>query len=200
MKIIISEKQLRILEDLEVKPSKSAVKHICDSEKFCRKQGPITFGQFKSLLKASRSKHFINNVGEGGYKALLRLFPWFFPQIAIAGFIGSSLRALNKIIRPTLLSTSNYKKWWAKVITKSLDVSEGELSISDPISKIFFISDGLLTMLSEKHKIEFSDYISELAANKPDDEPVPDFFVENELRKWVNNKFLLDPPLELKNI
>jgi hypothetical protein len=34
----------------------------------------------------------------------------------------------------------------------------------------------------------------------PDDEPVPEFFVENELRNWVNKRFLLDPPLEPKGI
>jgi hypothetical protein len=32
----------------------------------------------------------------------------------------------------------------------------------------------------------------------PDDEPVPEFFVENELRHWLNDKFLLNPPLPSK--
>jgi hypothetical protein len=32
----------------------------------------------------------------------------------------------------------------------------------------------------------------------PDNQEVPEFFVENELRKWLNDKFLLDPPLEVK--
>ena len=31
-----------------------------------------------------------------------------------------------------------------------------------------------------------------------DSDIVPDFFVENELRRWVNEKFLLDPPLPPK--
>jgi len=34
----------------------------------------------------------------------------------------------------------------------------------------------------------------------PDDKPVPEFFVENELRNWVNQRFLLDPPLEPKTL
>jgi hypothetical protein len=32
--------------------------------------------------------------------------------------------------------------------------------------------------------------------NKEDD--VPDFYVENELRNWVNKKYQLDPPLPPK--
>ena len=37
-----------------------------------------------------------------------------------------------------------------------------------------------------------------MADEKPDDEEVPEYFVENELRNWVNDKFLLDPPLPPK--
>jgi hypothetical protein len=34
----------------------------------------------------------------------------------------------------------------------------------------------------------------------PDDQEVPEYFVENELRHWVNEKFLLDPPLPPKQV
>jgi hypothetical protein len=37
-----------------------------------------------------------------------------------------------------------------------------------------------------------------LASEKSEDEEVPEYFVENELRHWVNDKFLLDPPLPPK--
>jgi len=75
---------------------------------------------------------------------------------------------------------------------------EGDLNPEDPFSKIFFISDGLMNMLDEENKVKFARYIAELASEKPDEEPVPEFFVENELRNWVNQRFLLDPPLQLK--
>ena len=114
------------------------------------------------------------------------------------GFVGSSMRALNKIFRPTLTETQSYKTWWGKAIMKSFNLAEGELSIEDPLSRIFFISDGLMTMMDDKYKLKFANYISDLADSKPDEEEVPDFFVENELRDWVNNKFLIDPPLPPK--
>ena len=184
----------------EINPSHTAVNNICKAEKFCKAQGKITFGQLRAIVKSAKSEKLWKDVGQGGFKALIRLIPWFLPQVAIAGFIGSSMRALNKIFRPTLTETDSYKTWWGKAIMKSFDLSEGELNIEDPLSRVFFISDGLMTMMDDKYKLKFANHIAELADSMPDDEEVPDFFVENELRKWANNKFLLDPPLPQKTI
>jgi len=182
----------------DITPSEDAVKNICDSEKFCSAQGQITFGQLKAIVESSTSNRLLQHVGEGGFKATLRLLPWFLPQLAIAGFVASSIRAVNKILRPALEETENYKTWWGRVVLKSFNLSEGELGLSDPLSRVFFISDGLMTMLNDKYKVKFARYISEIASEKPDDEPVPEFFVENELRHWLNDKFLLNPPLPSK--
>ena len=184
----------------DIKPSDEAVKNICDSEKFCSAQGQITFGQLKAIVENSSSNRLLQHVGEGGFKATLRLLPWFLPQLAIAGFVASSIRAVNKILRPALEETENYKTWWGRVVLKSFNLSEGELGLSDPLSRVFFISDGLMTMLNDKYKVKFARYIAEIASEMPDDEPVPEFFVENELRHWLNDKFLLNPPLPSKVI
>jgi hypothetical protein len=196
MKIIITEEQNQILnlivEIENINPSRSAVKNICDSEKFCNAQGEITFGQLRALVESTTRKRMFQHVGEGGFKATIRMIPWFIPQLIIAGAIGSAARAINKIIRPTLEETTNYKTWWGKSVMKAFDLIEGELGISDPLSKIFFISDGLMTMMDNKYKVKF-------ASDQPDDKVVPEYFVENELRKWVNDKFLLDPPLPPKS-
>ena len=188
----------RYINETEINPSDSAVKNICDSERFCSAQGKITFGQLKALVESGSRKRIFKNVGEGGYKATLRLLPWFIPQLAFAGFTGSIIRAVNKILRPTLQETTNYKTWWGKVIMRSFDLAEGELNLKDPLTSIFFISDGLLTLMDDKYKIRFARYIAELASEMPDDQEVPEFFVENELRHWLNEKFLLDPPLQPK--
>ena len=183
----------------EIEPSSMAIKNICDAKKFCKAQGKITFGQLKELVENAKSNRLFLHVGEGGYKATLRLLPWFFPQLAIAGFTGSLMRAFNKVFRPGLEETTGYKTWWGKTIMKVFDLVEGELGISDPLSRIFFISDGLMTMLDDKLKVKFARYIAEIASEKPNNEEVPEFFVENELRYWLNEKFLLDPPLSPKN-
>ena len=182
-----------------VSPSSIVKNNVCEREKFCNAQGKITFGQLAGLIKSAKSKKIRNEVGEGVYKSLIRLLPWFIPQIAIASFFGSGLRAVNKIIKPALETTTGYKSWWGKTIMNLLSYAEGELPITDPLSKIFFISDGLLELMGEKHKVKFARYIAELASSKNDNEVVPEYFVENELRDWINQKFLIDPPLKPKN-
>jgi len=192
----LSDDKVDIKEDIE--PSEKAIKSICDSKKFCSAQGKITFGQLRELVESAKTRRLQLHIGEGGYKAFLRLLPWFIPQLALAGFTGSLIRAANKILKPTLEETTNYKTWWGKLTMKLFNLVEGELGVNDPLSRIFFISDGLLTMLDDKQKVKFARYIAEVASEKPDDEEVPEFFVENELRKWLNEKFLLDPPLQSK--
>lgn len=196
LKSIFKKLKNKLTED--VKPSSSAIQTICDSEKFCSAQGKITFGQLKALVESATNKRLFKHVGEGGFKATLRLLPWFIPQLAVAGFVTSSVRAINKILKPALTETESYKTWWAKAVLKVFDLSEGELNLDDPLSQVFFMTDGLMNMLSDKYKIQFARHVAEVASSMADDEEVPEFFVENELRSWLNERFLLDPPLEPK--
>lgn len=195
---ILRKNLIQIIEDVEIKPSSVALDNVCSTKKICDEQGEITFGQLRELVESGRIRRIATHVGEGGYKAMLRLIPWFIPQLALLGFGATWVRVMNKLFRPTLEETQNYKTWWGKTILKVFDLVEGELNASDPLSKIFFISDGLMTMLDDKYKVKFAHYISEVANEMPDNEIVPDYFVENELRNWVNKKFFLDPPLPPK--
>ena len=188
---IVRENLIRYINESEIKPSESVVRNICDSEKFCSAQGKITFGQLRALVETATKKRLYKHIGEGGYKATLRLLPWFLPQLSIAGFTGSIIRAANKILRPTLEETTNYKTWWGKTIMRSFDLAEGELGLTDPLTKIFFISDGLMTMLDDKLKVKFARYIAEVASEKPDDEEVPEYFVENELMQQLERRLHL---------
>ena len=200
MKYLINELQYKTLigEDDHVEPSRTAIKNICDSEKFCKAQGKITFGQLKALVQEASKHRLYRHVGEGGIKATIRLIPFFLPQLMIPGLVAGVARAINKILKPSLTETENYKTFWGKAILNSFKVAEGEINFDDPFSKIFFISDGLMTMMNDKYKIKFARHIADLADSMPDDKEVPDYFVENELRKWVNDKFLLDPPIPSK--
>jgi hypothetical protein len=198
LKSVMSKIKNKLNEDIT--PSHTAVKNICDSEKFCSAQGKITFGQLRALVDSATNKRLYKHIGEGGFKATLRLLPWFIPQLAVAGFVASSIRAVNKILKPALTETESYKTWWGKAVLKAFDLTEGELNLNDPLFEIFFISDGLMTMMDDKYKVKFARHIAELASSMQDDQDVPEFFVENELRNWINDKFLLDPPLQPKTI
>jgi hypothetical protein len=187
-------------EELEIEPSTRVVNSICDAEKFCKAQGPITFGQLRTIVESAIKERLGKHIGEGGFKAILRLIPWFLPQLALAGMSAAVLRAINKILKPTLTETQSYKTWWGKTVLKMMEAAEGDLPLSDPFTRTFFISDGLMTLMDEENKVKFARYIAELTSTKPDNEPVPDLFVENELRSWINKRFLLDPPLEPKMV
>ena len=187
-------------DDKTVKVSGNVVKSICDAKKFCNAQGPITFGQLRSIVKAAKNKRLAKHIGEGGFKAFIRLMPWFIPQIALAGMFTSAMRAANKLFGPTLKETPSYKSWWAKAIMKMFSFAEGDINPTDPFSQIFFISDGLMNLMNNENTLKFAYHISEIASTQPDDEPVPEFFVENELRSWINQRFLLDPPLQPKRL
>ena len=184
----------------DVNVSSKVIKSICEYKKFCSAQGPITFGQLKSIVDSAKNKRLAKHIGEGGFKAFIRLMPWFIPQIAVAGMFTSAMRAANKLFGPTLKETPSYKSWWAKAIMKMFSFAEGDINPTDPFSQIFFISDGLMNLMNSENKLKFAYHISEIASTQPDDEPVPEFFVENELRSWINQRFLLDPPLQPKRL
>jgi hypothetical protein len=186
--------------EIEIEPSDRVIKSICDSKKFCDAQGPITFGQLKALVESATSKRLMLHVGEGGFKAVLRLLSLFVPQVAVPGLVGGAIRAFNKLFRPTITETDNYKTWWGKTILKIFNLAEGDLNPTDPFSKIFFISDGLMNLMNEENKVKFARHIVNLVSKMPDDQSVPEFFVENELRNWINQRFLLDPPLQTKTV
>ena len=186
------------LGNIIINPSESVIKNINDSEKFLKDQGSITFEELELLIKKSKNKRLLQHISEGTYKATLRLIPLFIPKIAIFGFTGSIIRASNKIFRPTLEDTRSYKKWWGKITIKLFNIVEGELNINDPLFRVFFISDGLMTMINNQDRIKFARHLLNVLKLETKDKKVPDFYVENELRNWVNKKYLLDPPLPPK--
>ena len=186
-----------------VAPSSDVTDNICKVKGFCEAQGPITFGQLKSLVEEATKKRIAADMGRGVFKTLWRLVPFFIPQILLAAVGVTATRAINKIITPALKDTKGYKSWWGKVVLKAMDIAEGDYIPDvalgdDPLSKIFFISDGLLEMIRDKYKLKFARYVADYASTRPDNEPVPEWFVENLLRDYLNQKFLLDPPMEPK--
>ena len=186
-----------------VAPSKEVTNNICKVKGFCKAQGPITFGQLRELVKAASSQRLKTDMGRGTFRELWRIVPFFIPQVLLAAVGAELARVINKIISPALKDAGSYKSWWGQVVMKTMNVAEGTAFPNmvlgdDPLTKVFFISDGLLHMINDKYKLKFAKYVADVAASKPDDEPVPDWFVENLLRDYLNQKFLLDPPLPVK--
>ena len=187
-----------------VAPSNEVTDNICSVEGICEEQGPITFGQLKSLVEEATSKRIMGDMGRGVFKTLWRIIPFFIPQVLLASVGITVTRAINKIVTPALKDTKGYKSWWGKVVLKAMDVAEGDyipdVAIGDdPLSKIFFISDGLFQMITDKYKLKFARYVAEIASTMGEKEPVPEWFVDNLLRDYLNQKFLLNPPLQSRD-
>ena len=190
-------------EDMYVSPTKGIESNICNTEGFCQEQGPITFGQLKALIDTATNKRLGSDIARGGFKTIWRLVPFFLPQLLLVSAGVTITRAINKIITPALKDTRGHKSWWGKAVLKAMDIAEGDYIPDkalgdDPLSKIFFISDGLLSMLKDKYKLKFARYVSAVADSKPDNEIVPEWFVDDLLRDYLNQKFLLDPPLQTR--
>ena len=143
-------------------------------------------------------------MGRGVFKTLWRVIPFFIPQVLLAAVGITVTRAINKIITPALKDTRGYKSWWGKAVLKAMDIAEGDyipdVAIGDdPLSKIFFISDGLLQMIRDKYKLKFARYVAEVAASEPDDKPVPEWFVENLIKRLPKSKVFIGPTTPNKN-
>jgi len=182
----------------------------------------LTFGVLKAfhhdILKFKEHREYLN----AAYKFLhrmipLALAPMFFPIWVISQFLGFT-RAVNKIIIPVMrmkrvrsgieqdkkasekIENDNYITWIQKIIIKALDAAEGDIKrfSDDWFYKAFAVEKGLLKMVDHDVLLKFAYELSIKMDKKPDYEPVPPYYVENELRKYLNREFNLDPKLSLK--
>ena len=163
----------------------------------------FTFGILNAIYLDSIELHRNYELRKGGVKALIRAIPMAFSPISVlASYIGMAFggsRAVNKILKPILENPSrNYPDFLKKLISKSMSVVEGEIGGTDPIKNAFVVSDGLVDMLNQDVIYDFTIYLSGKMSKEDSDSIVPDYYIENELRKYLNNKFNLNPELSMK--
>lgn len=60
------------------------------------------------------------------------------------------------------------------------------------------ISDDIIKMLNENTVYNFSLYLSDKMSKEDNDKEVPDYYIETELRKYLNVTYKLNPPLSTK--
>jgi len=166
----------------------------------------LTFGILKSLFHDAIKYKKKRELTKGTYKFIHRIVPLAlagisFPLWVVSQILGGS-RAFNKILIPILkLKQSNYKNFLVNIITKTMDLMEGDIKMflgDDWFYKVFMVDWGLIKMIRKEHLIKFAEEIAEKMEEKSDDEIVPLYYIENELRTYLNNKFELEPPLPLK--
>jgi hypothetical protein len=173
--------------------------------KYLQRSGKnITFGLLKAIFLDAQEAKKRTDVKIGIIKAAHRVLPMalapFFPIIAIVGYILGTSRAFNKVIAPILADPGNdYPEFLNKLITNTMKVAEGEIvPIKDRFTRAFVVSDGIVDIIKPDILREFALYISNKMNEKNPDETVPDNYIENELKKYLNRRYDIDPEIPLK--
>ena len=164
----------------------------------------LTFGLlhaiYKDCIKAKRTF----DLKSGSVKMMVRITPIILGPIStIMWIIGTALgatRAVNKILNPILTEPGyDYPEFLKKLISSAVSVAEGEINGDDPIKRAFVVSDGLVDMLDGKVVSDFTHFLCEKMSKEESDQIVPDYYIENELRDYLNKTFKLEPGLDKKD-
>ena len=174
---------------------------------YLRKNGKkFTFGVLKNIFKDAVEYKKKRELIKGTYKMLHRAIPMLlafisFPIWLLGNILGAS-RALNKIIKPLLKNPEkNYNTFLIKVIKGSMAVMEGEIKYvmgNDWFYDAFVMKDDLKNMVRKDVLRIFAIELANKMEKEDDDKVVPHHYVENELKKFLNDKFNINPPMELK--
>lgn len=175
--------------------------HLAD---YLKSQGKeIKFGMLRSLFLDAQTAKKRTDLKVGIVKALHRVIPMalapFYPIAAVLGIILGSTRAFNKILAPILQdSSSTYEGFLRQLIDGSMKVAEGEIPVKDRFTRAFVVSDKLVAAIRPEVLQKFSNYLSTKMSQENPDTIVPDHYVENELKQFLNQNFDVNPPIPLK--
>lgn len=164
----------------------------------------FTFGMLNALFHDARDAKRRTDIKLGVIKAIHRIIPMalapFYPVIAIAGYILGSSRAFNKVIAPILSEPGNdYPSFLKKVIDASMRVAEGDFTgEKDRFTRSFVVSDRLVEAIKPEVLQKFSLFLSGKMSSENSDSTVPDNYIENELKSYLNEHFGIDPQIPLK--
>jgi hypothetical protein len=164
----------------------------------------FTFGMLNSLFVDATDAKRKTDIRVGILKAVHRILPMalapFFPILAIVGYILGTSRAFNKIIAPILADPGkDYPDFLNKLVINSMKIAEGEIiQVKDRFSRAFVVSDNITEAIREEVLREFALYLSKKMERQDPDTEVPDFYIENELKKYLNRKFDIYPEIPIR--
>lgn len=163
----------------------------------------VKFGMLLALFKDAQVAKRRTDIKVGIIKGLHRIIPMalapFYPIFAVLGIVFGSTRAINKILTPVLQnSSSSYEGFLKQLIDTSIKVAEGEMQFKDRFTRAFVVSDKLVSAIKPEVLQEFSKQLSEKMSLEDPDKEVPEHYIENELKKFLNKNFDVDPEIPLK--
>lgn len=164
----------------------------------------FTFGMLHSLFLDAQEAKKSTDLKTGIVKAAHRVIPMilapFFPILAIVGYILGTSRAFNKVIAPILADPgSDYPSFLNKLVTSTMKIAEGEIiPTKDRFSRAFVVSDNLVDAIKEEVLRDFASYLSTKMSRKNPDEEVPEHYIENQLKRYLNVRFDVEPEIPLR--
>ena len=165
----------------------------------------FTFGMLNALFKDAREAKLKTEIKVGVIKAVHRFVPMlmapFFPILAIFGYVLGTSRAFNKVVAPILADPGHdYPDFLKKVINATMRVAEGDLTTEkDRFTRAFVVSDRLVEAIKPEVLQRFSLELSNKMANMDSNMEVPEHYIENELKDYLNRNFEINPEIPLKN-
>jgi hypothetical protein len=169
------------------------------------KGSEFTFGILRAIFKDAKEAKLAMDTKKAFWQSLPRAIPLalapFFPILAVVGLVFGTSRLANKFLKPILAdidSDSRYLDFLNTTIQTVMKVPEGEVAVKDRFSRAFVVSDRLIEALKPEVIDDFTRMLSRKMALQPDDAPVPDHYVENELKQYINDRFDVDPEIPLK--
>lgn len=176
------------------------------SEHFRKTGKKFTFGVLKNIFEDAveykKRREFI----KGTYKMIHRAIPMAlsfisFPIWLIGNILGGS-RAINKILRPMLKNPEkNYNSFLIKFLKGIMAFMEGEVKYvmgDDWFYDAFVMEDKLIKMIRKDVLRLFAVELANKMEKESDDKVVPHHYIENELKKYLNEKFDINPPMKFK--
>ena len=163
----------------------------------------FTFGLLNAIFKDALASKKRVELETGAIKMVHRLLPMalapFFPILAIVGYILGTSRAFNKIMTPILGDPgTEYSGFLKKVIDGSMKIAEGEINVKDRFTRAFVVNDRLIDAIKPDVLHQFSLELSKKMSEENPDKEVPEYYIENELKTYLNNNFEIDPSIPLK--
>lgn len=173
---------------------------------YLKKNGEtFTFGMLNAIFKDAINAHKIANIKRGIHQILPSTLPLFlipyFPILAVVGSIFGASRTFHKIFDPLfdyLNPNTKYTDFLKKMIDIYMRIPEGDIPVKDRFTKSFVVSDRLIDAIKPEIITDFSNYLSEKMAKMPQDMEVPNNYIENELKTYINSNFNVKPEIPLK--
>jgi hypothetical protein len=172
---------------------------------YLRQEGKdFKFGMLLAMFKDAQEAKKKTDFKVGFFKSLHRILPMalapFFPIAAVFGIIFGSTRAFNKIIGPILNDpTDNYESFLEALIKRGMQVAEGEIPVKDRFTRAFVVSDNLVAAIRPDVLQKFASELSKKMSEENPDKVVPHDYIENELKRYLNKEFDVNPPILTKD-